>query len=529
MFSRRINSQSLFRFTIDEASIGRMSSLEQIAETLRRDRLSLRIFKLILEEGAQTPEDIAKAYRNKIPLDDYLKKRFESVSQQIASVGALNYRELLREFEGKGIIDPIVNGRLDLAHPKVRGEQPQEYNDFGFVSIAKHPFVDNDEFLVVYSAGRHGPGTSHSVRFLSQHEMWAKRPLGGVFEVQMETSESYRTKFQEVAMIWDTDEYDHKSFGTFSAQTLKTEPALSSSVFISAPYRKNDSARHESVNWMASTVEEYYQESGNPAKCFHPYDLFFKGEWNFVNGILKHFPPARLILHDITDYSPGVMFEVGCSMGLNKRFELFWNTSQSAFDSEHVPQLLRFTHVRELALQDRERSRQEIRNVLAALSKNDSLGSRVCPGHPKRKRNVPCPYESNHASPEQMSDKVFVVVNDRHHELIEHVVSEIRRHGRQASLPKDLPDEYVVCRICRGLASCQAAVIDVSNGDLDGLLALGMARSREKRAIQFYYEGSHGSSMFDGHSQVWRKESIAQDVANGIDQVLSGFGKEHKR
>ena len=519
LFSRMINDRSIFRFQIDEEAKTQMSRQEEIVERIKRDRFGLGLYKIIVEEGAQSPDDIAKAFRGKITLDENVIKRFESISAEIQKSGLLSYRELLRNFEGKGILDPIVGGKLNRDAPKLRGAFLHEYNDFGFVSFAKHPFAETDNWVVIYAAGRHGPATSHSIDWLARKDVWERHPYGGVFEAHIDTSESFSSRFQNVTPAWDTDDYSVREVYSDVKEILGGKKTK---VFLSAPLRRNREGSEKNVRWLARMVEEHYRKQGRIATCEHPYSLVFEGEWNYVNGILKHFPESRYIVHDITGYSPGVIFEVGCSIGLNKKFVLIWNISEQQLTTEQIPRLLKRTDIAQIPFAEEEQAQDMLEKIFNSI--DSAKVTQQCPGSPLRKSDQ-CPHRFEPDSVKPESGKVFIVVNDKWRQLKSSVIKRVRDHGYTALLPKDFSQEVAICQICSGIASCGIVVVDVTEGDMDGLLTLGMARARERRTLELFREDSHGSSMFDGQSQKWREETIDDDLDNALVQFLPRNGQ----
>jgi hypothetical protein len=72
-----------------------------------------------------------------------------------------------------------------------------------------------------------------------------------------------------------------------------TDPEATSKPLIRA-LRQHDESRELEVEWK------------------DPFSLSID-TWDFADGTLRHFPNMDFIVHDITELSPGVMFEIGCS------------------------------------------------------------------------------------------------------------------------------------------------------------------------------------------------------------------------
>jgi hypothetical protein len=418
---------------------------------------------------------------------------------------------------------------VDDSHPVIHGAAPREEIDFGLLSFALQPFSDSDNSVVIYAAGCHGPATSHSLELLADRTSLQDHPLGGVFEVQMSTFSPFSSRFQDVTKVWDTTPYSMARLGDFSLRHViearkRSRIPSRAAVFISAPLRHSDTAAREKTEWIAGQIEAHYARQGFEAKCYHTYNIQSIGTWNYVHGIIKHFPPCDFILHDLTEFSPGVVFEIGCSMGLNKRFVLLWDIGAKAFEAAKLASLLRFTDVRQIDFSQREQARSSLEAILAEIPVGPGKTGSQCPGFAHRTSQSPCPYQHSEGNSTAKSDHVFIVVSSAMDEVRNSLIEKVRRKKRAIVLPSDEPvrDDCSICSICKGIATCGNVIVDVTNSDMDGLLALGMARARERHTLQLLRDGSVRSSMFDGRTAQWRRETLDSDLETALASFLDG-------
>jgi len=171
--------------------------------------------------------------------------------------------------------------------------------------------------------------------------------LRGAFEVQIPLLESFSRRLHYVHVSWEINEY---SLGPLTEVPLqkstpqeKTDKALTA--FISAPLRPKDRKQKAKVEWIAALVKEAGRSNSQAIHCTIPYDNPSVDKWNYTHGIVKHFPPATLIVHELTQLSPGVLFEVGCSYGFSKTAITIWDDAVEPFRESRLPQLLRFADV----------------------------------------------------------------------------------------------------------------------------------------------------------------------------------------
>jgi hypothetical protein len=502
LFSRRINDFSLFRFEIETGSKELMQRQYAIMDKYKLDLTALSIYKAILEQDARSLEDVSKhAFRDHwVNKDDKGKRLLSEIFEQVKTSGLKSYRELLRKHEGDALLAPVKSGKLDLSGPERHGKYIQHFNDFGLVSLAKHPFAEADDKVVVYVAGKHGPATAHGVKLLAQAENWEGRELGGIFEVHINTNAAFSQRVQDAGWSWDISTYDA---GRFSLEVLGNA-AEKMQVFLSTPLRWNAEEKKESVMWLAQTISDILSRQFGDGHCRHPYEPDQVGNWSFIDGIMKYFPESRTVIHNLTGLSPGVMFEVGCSMGFRKKPILIWDTSVTPFSSEKLPRLLRHAPIVPINLAT---------HVTAANTLADVIPKAI--GQAENYEETP-----GEAMPDER--QVFLFVTKKNPELRRIFIQKIKDMDLIPKTEEDINARTSLEKIHEAIATCRYVIVDGTRGDPDGMIVLGLARTKERRVMELNEVGSKGCSMFDGLKRQWHSDSLEKDVEDSIRMLIQG-------
>jgi plasmid maintenance system antidote protein VapI len=111
-------------------------------------------------------------------------------------------RNMLRRFAKPGFIDPIK-----FVQP--RGLAPRADCDYGMIALARSPWSKNG--LVIFAAGRAGPGTAAAVRLLATDD-FHDHPLGGVFKVNISSEAPWELRYEQLRPKWETYNYTLDDF-----------------------------------------------------------------------------------------------------------------------------------------------------------------------------------------------------------------------------------------------------------------------------------------------------------------------------
>jgi hypothetical protein len=195
--SRIINNHALFRFDLAseiklwEKEIGELTHLR------RRDHL--RVFAQMLKKKKPLSVNPSDYGDPNIPADEM---------QRLAADAARIFRgqevkDILNGFRRAGLIDP--------ADQKIHGTHTPEDKDFAIISVAKNPYAQPDsDFVAIFAAGIHGPGTVQAVNALAGKEkgrIFGQHPFGGVLEIQLNEYEQWSDRLEHATWRWQTGAY----------------------------------------------------------------------------------------------------------------------------------------------------------------------------------------------------------------------------------------------------------------------------------------------------------------------------------
>ncbi len=513
LFSRMINEQSLFKFNIEENAKIEMQEQNEIVKNFKFDQNALQFYKAILEQGVDTPEDYKKI-RPEVSIDD-IKEKFYLIKGLIGKTKIINLRGLLRQYMGNAILDPIVNHKIDMKNPKTQGLITYQHIDFGFVSLAIHPYCKNDDYSVIYVAGRHGPGTSHSLRALTMHQQFEKYPYGCVIEVHINLADSYSDRFQNVDLQWPSDHYIESPTGSFRSIFYSKQAKETVSIFHSMPYRKDDPKWIKLDGTIKKFLEAYYLDRGKDLIFKSPYKEKI-GEWDFTDGILQFFPKADFIIHNITDLSAGVMFEMGCSFGLQKPIFAykFTDNDDERIDYSTLPKFLQNIQIIEFSKQFRNNHKKHYHLLDDMQVKNS------CPG--KTDDVEICPHFDNAKSSYVSNKDVFIVISPKLPKLSKIVKSKVLKFG---FIPKTIENyklsSNLICKYCEGITNCKYLIADISENYSEGIISLGMGKVKNKLTLGLLNSTSKECSMYRGINIRWTDETLEDNIDEALTSLLS--------
>lgn len=227
--ARRINTQAVFQFAFDQEIKAWERQLRNTKEL--NDRQYLRKFWQIARnsEWARDPEALG--------LDSLIAGDEEDslASRERAKKVARMAKELLKgnkaaywmnRFRKPGFLDPVDG--------VVHGLYTREDNDFGLISLARNPFSKNKDFVCIFVAGIHGPGTAHALRLLGGQEHFENHPFGGVIEVELDLfNKDVPNRFENVHWEWQTAKYTPASLSSAVDHAMRQAPAHPEALFSS--------------------------------------------------------------------------------------------------------------------------------------------------------------------------------------------------------------------------------------------------------------------------------------------------------
>ena len=495
LFSRRINDNSLFRFVISDTAKRSLVQQERILEPYRLDRAALEFYIAIVTAKVQSFDGfLAWAGREPGEFSDIHKRKFETILKAVAESELDSYRGLLREFAGSAITDPIVSPKAkpNLTQPRHRGFILKPNIDFGLISLARHPYAEDKS--VIYVAGMHGPGTAYGLRLLANPREWS-RPYGGVFEVQIPVDLSFGYRLQESTHEWQTIRYD--AIPGFALNQLQTaKPIADLRVFISLPmsgHPRNSSDQP----LLALKGHEIGRDLNTRIEWVDPFTLPLT--WDFSRGIQVQFPLMDFIVHDITEFSPGVMFEVGCSLSLHKRTALLWDLSRKPFDAHRLPTVMRQMNI-----------------VAIDFSEPDRLAAAVEQRIKSQMNDQP-----NAVEPETEHESIAVLVLTSpscEATLRPHLSAQLQARHR-GRVKWEAPNSLDM--LVAWIEASEYIIVAGGAGYAEGNLALGIAHTKSRRVLELHSSDSSPNAMSKGLKRAWETATVATDIQYALN-VLFG-------
>jgi hypothetical protein len=497
LFSRRIDNQSFFRFDIDEDAKKKMARQANLLEPYKVDMTALGFYIAVAAANVQTEREfMAWAGRGQPELNDGQRQKFETIRAAVAESGLTGYKALLHAFGGSAILDPVDrSGHLNLQEPRKQGYRGQPDLDYGFVSLAAHPYADDK--CSIYVGGMHGPGTAYGLKLLANPKNWKDLPYGGVFEVRIPIMVGFADRMRGLEHGWQTVPYGaHNEFrlSDLRVEEVKEQPRLQA--FISMPM---NGSKGDKSPVLQLKKEASLQKS---VEWTDPYNVP-GGSWEFATDIQSQFSRVDFVVHDITGLSPGVMFEVGYSRGLERPAVFLWDT-RKPFNVHSLPPSLRKLAIDCVKFADSGK-------LCTAVSKRIKvwLNSPPAPNGRKKKRTQIDPRG------------VVIAASPRYAETLKKPLTE-QLKSRNCRVIWKSPES--LDELSGWMDACQNVIVATANDFAEGMLVLGLAQARKKNVLEFYDGNMSHSTMFTGIQQSWQHATVAEDVQSGLNKLFQPAG-----
>jgi hypothetical protein len=489
LFSRMINDQSVFRFEISDEAKVQLEHQRRIVLPHKFDRSALE-FYIAIVTGQVTSVDALPDFSD--PTDTEVET-FNSIREQVLQSGLTNYKALLHEFSGSCILDPMKDGAFDFAKPIRHGFRKASDKDYGLVSLASHPYADDK--CVIYVAGTHGPATAFAVHLLGTSKDWAALPYGGVFEVIIPQFIGFAHRLQRSGRNWQTKSYAVDPGLDLSRIPRPKQPA-DLRVFISLPM-SGATARPELPILALKKISS--RDVGQSIEWIDPYNIPKGSIWDFRAGIQAYFPTMDFVIHDITGLSPGVMFEVGYSRGLDKKRLLLWDTSYKAFDAQQLPPILaNGVQIDSVDFNDAL--------SLCAIVSQGIKATQTGPTRPSAPVNPATPIS------------VLVLASPTCRATLEPtLLSQLRARNRG---PIVCETPLSLSELCGRIEASDHVIVASHSQYCEGNLALGLGSALKKRVLEIYEDGAPSCVMFDGLKQPWNVGNVEISIQNGLNRLF---------
>ncbi len=498
--TRQVNSQNLFYFDIPDAAVKDISKHEKIINDIRYDPVDLFIYKEIFERGL-TPDEIIKQDLMDYQEHESLAQRSNQLYKEFKELKLKDksWKRFIHNFDRTGIFDPIDG----IKHAVTL----RSYNDFGILSIARNPFSEGD-FFVITIAGIHGIATALGAKLLATKEALSDRPFGGIYEVTFPDYGAWYAKVDKAQIKWQTRAYKERYNTMDSVLTIIDERSRQKQIqfgfFVSSPYNEEDEY-FKSLNQSLKTICDHYFESTETA-----YSINTSGEGFFPNVIEDRIKNSAAIIHILNEYKPGVLFEIGLSIGHQKRAFIVWDKKLGKLKFPKLPRtiekinILQFDSGNEKEFHEAiiEKVIQPSLRQLEDVTKNNSsiLADALS--------DVPNAYDET---------RVYLYISSTLN-IYRNLINEILDNFESTSFDEtELMGRDYVNAQGYGISNASRCIFLLDDHDINGIILLGLACALQKNIILLRKENI---SMWNGEFGRFREATIEQDIQKNIRQFL---------
>lgn len=516
LLSRKINNDSIFHFNISKDAKNKLKLQENILDNIKFDQESLSIYRDILF-GATSINELLIKFKHRPSIDKELKIKCKNILEQYKSTDLKRWKDLMHEFDRPGIFDPIDN--------TIHGASPKPYFDYGLISIAKNPFSDSNNFVSVYVAGVHAPGTAHCIKLLSNSSAFAAHPYGGVIEIEIDLYKGWTDRLYSSNVNWQTHPYEENDERIPIIFIKLIYPNAKSyenkkEIFISSQYDEYNNSQKKFNTFIESCFHNYHKLHGYLTVCVNPYT--FKPALPFVGEIIKKFKKADYIIHDTTNFSKGVLFEVGVSYGLKKYLFLIWNNSVEKFESTKLPKLLKGVNIITVDSRQRKKFEEILNNQIfeTGLELTDKSPCFLTIGD---NESIECSEEKK-SDKSNAKERAYIHIPLQYKQIRNCITNVLKDYRISILKNYELPTKDILSRTCCGIIKAKYCFIDISDSDLDGIINLGFAKGlgRGENTLMLYRETADTEilSMWEGLDCEWYDDSYETDIKEKVSELI---------
>ncbi|NUQ83498.1 MAG: hypothetical protein HUU11_02185 [Anaerolineales bacterium] len=498
--TRQINSQNLFYFDIPDTAIQDISKHEKIINDIRYDPVDLFIYKEIFERGL-TPDEIIKQDLMDYPDIESLAERSKQLYKEYKALNLKhkNWKQFIHNFDRTGIFDPIDG----IKHAVTL----RSYNDFGILSISRNPFSKED-FFVITIAGIHGIATALGAKLLATKEALSDRPFGGIYEVTFPDYGAWHAKVDKAQIKWQTEAYRERFNTIESVLKLIDERSRQKQTqfgfFVSSPYNEEDEY-FKGLNQSLKAICERYFESTETA-----YSINTSGEGFFPNIIEDRIKSSAAIIHILNEYKPGVLFEIGLSLGHKKRAFIVWDKKLGKLNFSKLPRTIEKINILQFDSSNEKEFHETIiekviQPSLRKLESKDESNSSVLEA---ALSNVSNAYDEK---------RTYLYISSTlniYRNLINEILDDFQ------SVPFDETElmgrDYVNAQ-GYGISNASGCIFLLDNHDINGIILLGLACALQKNTLLLRKENI---SMWNGEFGQIKEATAEQDIQKNIRRFL---------
>jgi nucleoside 2-deoxyribosyltransferase len=502
--ARIINDDMLFRFNIAESTKSKIDAQLEILDKIKFDQRGLTIYQQLLM-GASSLEEAIIRTEHLATEKQELERRYRWLFEEFKATELKSYKALLHEFDRPGIWDPIEG--------TIHGASPKGNRDYGLVSIAKHPYAENDSFVAVCAAGVHGIATAQCIKLLANPRNFENRPYGGIVEIQMNPFGDWMDRFLDASVGWETKEYEprHPNVSPHLINVIhglsghEINPKGAKKIYLSTPFKKDDLRQQEFNGKVRRIAGEFHKTAGYANEVLDAYTLPMGGgaERGFAENILDHIRQTDYVIHDLTGLARGVLFEVGFSLGLKKDFYLLWNNAPKQFDLALLPGLLKTFNVEGCDPND-----QFFHKILCEKVFRPSLQKETV----ERPETAMLPNRS----------KALIKTAKANADTRELIAAALKNHNIDVLSKTDLPKLGEPKMTIQAIKSASYVLVDITDNYYDGIIILGICKALNLENVLMLSRMDDDLAMWDGPKCLWSADEVlkAREIQNEISSFI---------
>lgn len=488
LLARRINDQSIFRFSISAETKIELEEQDYFIDKFVETEDDRFIYYQCLE-GIVRVDSILARYVGLDPNIDELRHRAEQIVPEFMKTricadlkaNPRPIRNLMHKLDKPGIYDSLADIN--------RGEAIPAAKDYGLISVMKNPFAENGDFHIIYVAGVHGPGTALGVKLLSEKNAFIDHPYGGIYEVNIDRFAGFFERFQKSKAKWETRPYEEH--GNSPDEIIQKRRLVKA--FLSSPAGKDDSVQQQFNKRLKTTLSDSCKKLGVDLLIEDPYSLPLGGKHDFWDAILDYEKDCNFVIHDVTGTARGVMVEIGFSVGKRKQHYLLWNLEKSPktdWTEMHIPSLLPTANIDQVDLRNFKASKDVIRRKIVEKAITN-LNVPNCNACEKLRKN---------------NSKKSAYVYAREPALLKYLDKELNDRKVHRVPEEDSTEPKRICKICQILRISDIAFIEISTRDPDSLIILGMSKAIGLRTMPISVD-TYNEKTFP-----WAQETITYQI-----------------
>lgn len=281
---------------------------------------------------------------------------------------------------------------------------------------------------------------------------------------------------------------------------------------------------------VKSRLGEEIQNVREEEIVIDPLDIeMAKGD--FVKDITSQINFRGYVIHDITELSPGVAYEIGLSIGYKKPFFLIWDIDKRPFQSRGLPDLINKQHV----YQEHFSPGSNFGKIKTRARAIDRIASKFngrvkCPDN----RGSPCKFTEI----DKTLNVAYIEIQYRHRE-VERLVAELIKDYELRKMEKtDFSTDCstTLCKACYAIHRAKLCIIDAtakneSEEDLRAALLLGMAHALKPHTTIKVFDSTvkeDVATMHEGEICEWTPSTMENDIRGSLKDFLEKLQREGK-